>query len=341
MTRAVPTSKPSLRNTITLLMVNSHVLLPLPRSNRYIRLASIPATLPSGHKRRRPAGDGSCKRRRSEDLGANAGIDAATIIDLFAFAFEPSAYSALATCDPTSQTAWMEVRVLHQELTPVLGARPDTQCPNCLLWGHDQRYTRCPVKVVREGLRRQPVEIDMESLEFIIRSRNFWLGLPENFRMHQKALTTIVAVCNEVNMCLPVPMGLRPQEEDQATDQDYELQQGDDQQSRIGQDHGDNQNWDQQAQGESQQNRAQQAEHTHENMNSLEHPAIEQLTYNGAQKQSQPSQVQLGKIDMATMDCSLLQEALPYTIASGDDLFYDHRIAPIAISIKVMPFVRV
>jgi hypothetical protein len=138
------------------------------------------------------------KRSRSNQQ-IPAPLDKQGLHDLMISSFPPETYAALSNMDRNSPTFMFSIRLLNQKVTPVLGLRSDTQCPTCLLWGHDQRYTKCPVELVRKALDRKSPTVDMEVFRQIILSRNFWAALPAEYApLFNNSMAAINSVVNEV-----------------------------------------------------------------------------------------------------------------------------------------------
>ncbi|KAI5810867.1 hypothetical protein BZA77DRAFT_297467 [Pyronema omphalodes] len=84
---------------------------------------------------------------------------------------------------------------------PVYGNRPDTQCPNCLHFGHDQRGKSCPLFNVRDALDGNDGKAWNACLRFIpslVNAYRFFSHLPEAWSKYARDVDQLEAVIQAV-----------------------------------------------------------------------------------------------------------------------------------------------
>jgi hypothetical protein len=84
---------------------------------------------------------------------------------------------------------------------PIYGNRPDTQCPNCLHFGHDQRGKSCPLFNVRDGLDGYDGKTWNGCMHFIpslVNAHRFFSYLPEAWSKYGRDVDQLEAVIQAI-----------------------------------------------------------------------------------------------------------------------------------------------
>jgi hypothetical protein len=292
------------------------------------------------------------------------------IIDVLRTGFPPEAYASLEALDRTSPTVTFSIRSLNQKLTPVLGLRPDTQCATCLLWGHDHRYTKCPVTLIRKGLDQKEPTVNMDALKDLIASRNFWSGMPDEYlALFKVKVGPIMAVVGDI-MALKDPaselsiLQILERGPDNSEvflndhDQIQQIPDSDDSGVFLN-DHDQIQQTldsdDDSGVFLSDHDQACYADVNKCDLDMLnvqsptmmdfssQSPAVSAQSGDVSDDQAQqPSIPLLGKLNTEIIPFGLLQEVMTagYAIPDGNDLLFDHRKAPVPLVMRVLPFMH-
>ncbi|KAI5786131.1 hypothetical protein FPQ18DRAFT_380962 [Pyronema domesticum] len=98
-------------------------------------------------------------------------------LSVYGTAPEPGTYRTLRKTNMSS----LALKNCLVRYLPIFGNRPDTQCPNCHHFGHDQRGKSCPLSNVREALKGNDKQAWNECLQYIpslVNAQRFFSCLP-------------------------------------------------------------------------------------------------------------------------------------------------------------------